>query len=259
MAKLTLTTVSSGYMSATALEANFNAIETAFENTLSRDGTTPNQMSADLDMNGFKVLNSGVATSSTELVTKGQLDDAVLAPITELDAISNVVLTSPVNTDVLTFDGTNWVNSPPATTTQQYASCRTSGNVATGGAVDVPLTENTEVASATTSDFSIQTTPDNVLYTGSGGTFLLMANIRLGFSGTYTTQDISFNTRVNSSVVNGVVDTVYGGSNDSVVLNSHVMVDLTTNDDVDWQIVFTDTGQSANVVSGSLTILEVLT
>ena len=31
MAKLTLTTVSSGYMSATALEANFNAIETAFE------------------------------------------------------------------------------------------------------------------------------------------------------------------------------------------------------------------------------------
>lgn len=39
------------------LNNNFAAIETAMENTLSRDGTTPNTLSADLDMNTNDILN----------------------------------------------------------------------------------------------------------------------------------------------------------------------------------------------------------
>ncbi|MFN5251279.1 MAG: carbohydrate-binding protein, partial [Bacteroidota bacterium] len=50
-------TITSGYGTVDALNANFNAIEAAFDNTLSRDGDTPNQMSANLDMNGFSILN----------------------------------------------------------------------------------------------------------------------------------------------------------------------------------------------------------
>lgn len=61
MAKLTLNSISSGYGSNTALNTNFDLIETALENTLSRDGTTPNTMSADLDMNGNDLLNVGDA------------------------------------------------------------------------------------------------------------------------------------------------------------------------------------------------------
>lgn len=57
MAKLTLNTISSGYASNTALNVNFGLIETALENTLSRDGTTPNTMTSDLDMNGNRILN----------------------------------------------------------------------------------------------------------------------------------------------------------------------------------------------------------
>jgi hypothetical protein len=59
MAKLVLNTPSSGYLSVTVLNENFTAIENAFENTLSRDGTTPNQMTADLDMNSNDILNAG--------------------------------------------------------------------------------------------------------------------------------------------------------------------------------------------------------
>lgn len=59
MAKLTLQNISAGYVSTAALNANFDAIETALENTLSRDGTAPNQMEADLDLNGNDVLNAG--------------------------------------------------------------------------------------------------------------------------------------------------------------------------------------------------------
>jgi hypothetical protein len=57
MAKLTLTDVTSGYASTTAVNANNALIETALENTLSRDGTSPNAMLVDLDMNGHTLLN----------------------------------------------------------------------------------------------------------------------------------------------------------------------------------------------------------
>src|SRR5512139_3901138 len=57
MAKLVLTDVTSGYASTTLVNANNTLTEIALENTLSRDGTGPNQMEANLDMNGYLVLN----------------------------------------------------------------------------------------------------------------------------------------------------------------------------------------------------------
>lgn len=57
MPKVPLNTITSGYGTVDALNQNFDAIEAAFDNTLSRDGDTPNQMSANLDMNGFSIIN----------------------------------------------------------------------------------------------------------------------------------------------------------------------------------------------------------
>lgn len=61
MAKVTLPNVgnlSGNENSAIArLNSNFDAIEEAFENTLSRDGTSPNSMNADIDMNSNDLLN----------------------------------------------------------------------------------------------------------------------------------------------------------------------------------------------------------
>jgi hypothetical protein len=57
MAKLSLNNIASGFASTATLNANFDAIETALENTLSRNGTTPNQMNADLDMNSNGIIN----------------------------------------------------------------------------------------------------------------------------------------------------------------------------------------------------------
>jgi len=61
MAKLTtsdLTNISGAETAAiTTINNNFAAVETAMENTLSRDGTSPNTMSADLDMNDNDLLN----------------------------------------------------------------------------------------------------------------------------------------------------------------------------------------------------------
>src|SRR5688500_17573976 len=59
MSKLDLNDVTSGFASAAAVNANNAAIEVAFENTLSRDGTGPNHMNANLDMNGYNIINIG--------------------------------------------------------------------------------------------------------------------------------------------------------------------------------------------------------
>lgn len=71
MSKLTLNDVTSGYASTTAVNANNALIEAAFENTLSRDGTLPNSMLADLDMNGNLILNSGNAVQVSGFTWEG--------------------------------------------------------------------------------------------------------------------------------------------------------------------------------------------
>jgi hypothetical protein len=55
--KVTINSINGSYASTDALNANFTALATAIENTLSRDGTSPNYMSVDLDMNGYRIIN----------------------------------------------------------------------------------------------------------------------------------------------------------------------------------------------------------
>jgi hypothetical protein len=52
-----VTTIASGYYSRAALNANFEALNTAFDNTVSRDGSTPNTMNGNLDLNGNEIIN----------------------------------------------------------------------------------------------------------------------------------------------------------------------------------------------------------
>lgn len=65
MAKLTLNTIGSRYGSIDALNDNFDAIEQALENTFSLDGTSPNALEADLDMNSNDILNAGEVSTDT--------------------------------------------------------------------------------------------------------------------------------------------------------------------------------------------------
>lgn len=79
MAKLTLTDIenlNNENSVITAINNNSAAIETALENTLSRNGTSPNTMSAQLDMNSNKIVNVGTPTTSTDAVRLHELTDA---------------------------------------------------------------------------------------------------------------------------------------------------------------------------------------
>lgn len=68
--KPTLTTITSGYASNTQLNNNFSELRDAFDNTLSLDGSTPNAMGADLDMNSNAIINaSGLEIEGTDVFT----------------------------------------------------------------------------------------------------------------------------------------------------------------------------------------------
>lgn len=74
MSKLELAPLTTGYRSVQLLNSDLTAIEEAFENTLSRDGTGPNQMEADLDLNSHKIINLPEPTSGSEAATKTYAD-----------------------------------------------------------------------------------------------------------------------------------------------------------------------------------------
>ncbi len=143
MAKLTLTPITSAYQAITALNANNALIEAAMENTLSRDGTTPNTMSANLDINSYKILNSGLAIAGSDIPTYQQVIDllaaagsaAIATPIAatlvtitdaggyytaiEVESALQELMTGQgpvgdgtVADSVLRWDGSQWVENP---------------------------------------------------------------------------------------------------------------------------------------------------
>lgn len=75
MSKLTpLLSILSGFASNSKLNTNFSRITSAFDNTLSRDGSSPNAMEADLDMNSNRILNLPNPTDPSDPVTLGYLE-----------------------------------------------------------------------------------------------------------------------------------------------------------------------------------------
>lgn len=70
-----LTSITTGYNSQQQVNSNFDKITTAFTNTLSRDGSSPNTLLANMDLNGYKVTNLGTPTANSDAVTKSYVDD----------------------------------------------------------------------------------------------------------------------------------------------------------------------------------------
>jgi len=63
--KPTLNTIASGYSSTAVLNSNLALLRDAFDNTVSLDGSEPNTMGGDLDLNSNDLLNVGVANVAT--------------------------------------------------------------------------------------------------------------------------------------------------------------------------------------------------
>lgn len=80
MTKITLSDLSSLTNEQTAINlinANNEIIETASDNFISRDGTSPNQMLADFDMNSHQILNIPAPVADTDVVRLIDMTDAI--------------------------------------------------------------------------------------------------------------------------------------------------------------------------------------
>ena len=124
MAKLTLADVSNllgnPTSAANTINANNALVEAALENTLSRDGTIPNQMTTDLDMNNNDILNGADANFDRlyldgELVIPGDVTSAQVATQDEAEVgTNNDKIMTPLRTkQAVSFYGRDLLNVAP--------------------------------------------------------------------------------------------------------------------------------------------------
>src|SRR5215467_6690727 len=108
MSKITLQCVASIDNSLlTAINSNNTTITSAIDNTISRDGTAPNQMNNNLDMNNNQILNlpSPASTSSP-----ARLIDVVSNPTIQVPPVGTSGATVPLLNGNNTWSGTNTYN-----------------------------------------------------------------------------------------------------------------------------------------------------
>lgn len=124
MTKVTLDNLNSLQNENTALTTinnNSAVIEAAFDNTLSRDGTAPNQMESHLDMNNFHILNLPEPSSDTDPVRLIDMN------VTNANLIHTASSTSnTIGTGTKTFTVPSNLGFQPG----QYVIIQQSGNTA---------------------------------------------------------------------------------------------------------------------------------
>lgn len=193
--KITLHTFASlqNDTSATAdLNSNSAAITTAINNTLSRDGTSPNQMSSTLDMNSNRIVNLPTPTSN-------------------FDAVRLLDVTS------LGTGGTITVNPlPVGGTTGQVLSKNSSTNFDAGWS---PVVSGVNVTSGKTLSAT-----NSLTLSGTDGTTLTFPSVSdtvAGLAATQTLQNKTINTSNNNTIaINGISLTSTTGSGAAVLANA---------------------------------------
>lgn len=105
MSKITLNSIASldTILAATTINTNMTTIQTAFDNTLSRDGTSPNQMQSNLDMNSFQIINLPDPVSGTSPLRVQDLNSYVTTTTTSGITVPNPTVVG----QVVFFNSTN--------------------------------------------------------------------------------------------------------------------------------------------------------
>lgn len=117
MSKISLTDLANLENEASAvvnINANNQIIENAIDNTLSRDGTSPNQMGASLDMNSNRLINLPTPGGPNDPARKVDIDNAMLGSYSgqTINGTANQITASTVGTvttlsipNAITFTG----------------------------------------------------------------------------------------------------------------------------------------------------------
>lgn len=110
MSKVTLSTVSSFQNDTSAVavfNANMTAIANALDLLLSRNGTSPNQMTANLDMNSNRILNIPDASLDSEPASYGQLAELAIQSTNEVILDGSITIAKLASIDANSIIGNN--------------------------------------------------------------------------------------------------------------------------------------------------------
>lgn len=189
MAKLTTTDLASLSNEASAIatiNANFAAVEAVIEGLFSLDGTAPNTIADDIDMDSNKILNLPDATSNQEPATYSQLlaftgqsiDDWELTGTLTVDTINEYTSATGVTVDgVLLKDN-------DVTATDVTASGVVTGATLVGTLTTAAQTNVTSLGTLSSLTISGDLTVDtNTLKVVSSSNQITMGNGEVGFGG----------------------------------------------------------------------------
>ena len=134
--KPTIASISSGYQGTATLNDDLQDLRNAFDNTLSLDGSTPNAMEADLDLNSNDILNAGTINVTALVVGGISLTDQVTLAQDAADAAiaaASLAGTSSTTAQQAATDSINFANDITftATTLSPGSSATTSYNSST--------------------------------------------------------------------------------------------------------------------------------
>lgn len=159
--KPTIASIASGYQSTTTINSNMQALRDAFDNTLSLDGSIPNAMQADLDMNNNDILN--VNTLTTEEII---LDGTPFAPFINVENNINDIINVSNNMSSITTVSTNTTNINITAT--NITSVQNFSNVYLGAHSSDPTTR-TNGSSLQVGDMYFNTTINRMKSRGTSG------------------------------------------------------------------------------------------
>lgn len=149
MTKITLANIANP-SNLTSLQNTINAnnavIETASDNTLSRDGTAPNQMLASLDMNSNQILNLPAPASMN---SPARMQDVTSNPTVVVPALgTSGAAVGLLNTGWTQSGNNTWTGTNNFTNSTTFASltlpvnCVTNGNIVDGSIISSDLADN---------------------------------------------------------------------------------------------------------------------
>ena len=211
MAKLTLNNIISGFTALFNINANNELIEDAIENTLSRDGTGPNTMQADIDMNGHRVVNVGSPLGSNDLVTVEYLTDELSKQSSNVVGNINAT-TTDVSIHSLTV-GRGGGSSAPSTNT---ALGFHANNALTTSAGNTALGYNTLANNVVGSNTAVGYSAGAATTTGSNNIFVGVNAGNTNTSGAFNTY-IGPNSGTNSL---GNYNTIIGAYNGAALASN---------------------------------------
>jgi len=178
--KPTLSTIASGYASNTTLNSNFEELRDAFDNTLSLDGSTPNAMGADLDLNSNNIINATAIMVGGSDVVATTAAALAAANTAQADADAAVVASEASENAAAASAAAALVSETNASTSETNAS--NSATASADSAVDA--TNNGAAQVVLAADQVTLATTQAGLATTNGAAQVALATTQAGISTT---------------------------------------------------------------------------